>query len=175
MKTPQSGHLQYLLVAAILAALTGYASRAGAQDALGPQVRTCHPGVAALLAQATDGSATLRRELETIQATDGLVYIEPGSCGHGVRACLANTVTMVGGYRLLRVKVDIQRSDRDVMTSLGHELQHVIEVLSDPYVTNDRRLFQFYQREAPTRGETFETQAAIKAGLAVRDELAHGR
>jgi DNA-binding sugar fermentation-stimulating protein len=176
MKTTQSSRCPRLLIAATLACLAGHAHPASAQDALGPRVRSCHPAVAALLARATEGSATFRRELEAIQATNGLVYIDQGQCGHGVRACLLNSVTTVGGYRLLRVKVDLQRSERDIIASLGHELQHAIEVLSDPYVTDDRRLFQFYQREAPTsRADKFETQAAINAGVAVYEELASGK
>jgi hypothetical protein len=163
-----------LLVAAIVACLAGHAFPATAQETLGPRVRSGDPAVAALLARATEGSATFRRELEAIQATNGLVYIEKGPCGrHGVRACLLNSVTTGGGYRLLRVKVDMQRCERDIMASLAHELQHVIEVLSDPYVTDGRRMFRFYQREAPTsRGDMYETQAAINAGVAVYKELA---
>jgi hypothetical protein len=31
---------------------------------------------------------TFRKPLTAIEATNGVVHVEPGSCGHGVRACL---------------------------------------------------------------------------------------
>jgi hypothetical protein len=162
------------LLAAALVCLVGHSQTAIAQDALGPRVRSSDPVVTALIGWAAAGSATFRRELQTISSTNGLVYVEKGQCGHGVRACLVNSVTMAGGYRLLRVKLDLQRSEREIMGSIGHELQHAIEVLSDPYVTDDTRLFNFYQRESPSaKVDKFETIAATETGLAVSAELAN--
>jgi hypothetical protein len=172
MKTSRSNRCPRLLIAATLTCLVGHARGATSQEALGNRVRSCDPTVAVLLARAAEGSATFRAELATIDATNGVVYIEKGQCRHGGRACLVS-VESPGGYRLLRVKVALQRSDREIMSSLGHELQHAIEVLSDPYVTNNTLLFRFYQREGRTsRDDRFETRAATEAGLAVYEELA---
>jgi len=146
MKTTQSSRCARLLITATLACLVGHARVATSQDALGHRVRSSDPTVAALLARAAEGSATFRAELATIDATNGVVYIEKGLCRHGGRACLVS-VESAGGFRLLRVKVALQRSDREIMASLGHELQHAIEVLADPYVTDNTLLFRFYQRE----------------------------
>jgi hypothetical protein len=172
MKTTQSSRCARLLITATLACLVGHARVATSQDALGHRVRSSDPTVAALLARAAEGSATFRAELATIDATNGVVYIEKGQCRHGGRACLVS-VASAGGFRLLRVKVALQRSDREIMASLGHELQHAIEVLADPYVTDNTLLFRFYQREGRTsRDDRFETKAATEAGLAVYQELA---
>jgi hypothetical protein len=174
MTMTQAGRRPRLLVAATLICLAGHARAAAAQDSLGPRVRSTDAVVTALLGWAAEGSATLRGELHTISSTNGLIYIEKGQCGHGVRACLANSVTTAGGYRLLRVKVDLQRSEREIMASIGHELQHAIEVLSDLSVTDDTLLFRFYQRESPSaKADAFETQAATNTGLAVYHELAN--
>jgi hypothetical protein len=55
-----------------------------------PRVRdNGDPVIAALLQEATEHSATFRRLVETIDATDGIVYVERGMCRHSVRACLA--------------------------------------------------------------------------------------
>ena len=173
MKPAQSSRRPRLLIAATLVCLSGHARLATGQDALGHRVRSCDPIIAALLVRAAEGSATFRGELATIDATNGLVYIEKGRCRHGGRACLVS-VESVGGYRLLRVKVALQRADREIMASLGHELQHAIEVLADPYVTDNTLLFRFYQREGRTsKDDRFETNAATKAGLAVYSELAN--
>ena len=73
-------------------------------------------------------SPTFRRMVETINASDGIVYIDPGTCRDGVRACLVN-VSSAGGHRFLFVKVDMEKADHALMASIGHELQHAVEVL----------------------------------------------
>jgi hypothetical protein len=115
--------------------------------------------------------ATFRREIAAICATDGLVYVYDAQCGHGVNACLMHTVSRAGPYRLLRVKVDVRRSELETMASLGHELQHVIEALSNSRVTTDAGISAFFRRLAPTDGHNVETAAALHAGNDVFDEL----
>ena len=59
------------------------------------------------------------------------------------------------------------------MAFIGHELQHAIEILSNPHVRNTEDLYLFYSRFG-TRGNgglDFETTAAIKTGNAVREEI----
>jgi len=57
------------------------------------------------------------------------------------------------------------------MAALGHELQHAIEALSEPGVTDDARISSFFQRLAPSDSHDFETPAALRAGDGVFDEL----
>jgi hypothetical protein len=68
--------------------------------------------------------------------------------------------------------VDTNETERDLISSIGHELRHVVEVLSDPTVTSDAAIYNFYLRNYPSAkpGE-FETTAATRAGLDVRAEL----
>jgi hypothetical protein len=65
-------------------------------------------------------------------------------------------------------------SDLQIMSALGHELQHAIEVLSAPAVRDGVTMFNYLKRTAPTDGNRFETTAAIDAGNAVYDELRKG-
>jgi hypothetical protein len=58
------------------------------QPQVGPRVRSNHPYIRAMIADAQVRTATFRRLLATIAATDGIVYVEEGDCRHGVRACL---------------------------------------------------------------------------------------
>jgi hypothetical protein len=51
------------------------------------------------------------------------------------------SVTKAGPYRLLSVKVDTHRADCDLMGSIGHELRHTIEVLSDRTVTSSAAMY----------------------------------
>ena len=109
--------------------------------------------------------------VETINASDGIVYVEDGQCGHGVRACFTS-VTAAGRNRILSVKVDTRNADWDLMGSIAHELRHTIEVLGNPKVVDNESMLFFYASVGSRRpGRVFETIAAVEAGNAVRDEL----
>jgi hypothetical protein len=139
------------------------------------RVRAEDPVLSALIRQAIDQSATFRHLVETIQATDGIVYVIRGQCGHGVRACLMLWMAAAGPNRMLRVVVDSDRkSDIEAMASLGHELRHALEVLVQPSVRSGAGMFNLYRHSGMVQG-VFETEEAIKAGDAVYVELKRRR
>lgn len=135
------------------------------------RVRSTDERVSALIARAVDQSATFRRVRDRIDATDGIVYVEPGRCG-ALRACLASRVTVSGPNRILFVFVDPERGACDVMASIGHELWHAIEVLRERWIKSDGEMYSFIakgrERNPPA---WFETPEAIRTGQEVRDEL----
>jgi hypothetical protein len=138
------------------------------------RVRSDDARLVVLIARGMRESPTFQSLTAAIEATDGLVYVEPGVCLlGGVRACLRMSVQLSGPYRLLRISIDTRtdRSDVELIASIGHELQHAIEGLSEPAVTNGVRLYNFFRRHAPTSGATFETTAAVNVGHAIKDEL----
>lgn len=136
------------------------------------RVRSENATIARLITQATERSATFRREVEAINRTDGLVYVHDAQCGPGVQGCLMHSVELAGPYRLLRVKLDLRRTEREMMATLGHELQHALEVLNaGPRVRSNVGIRNFYQQLAPTGNKRFETDAALQAGFDVSDEL----
>ena len=101
----------------------GLAQRAAATEAVSlPRVRSSRPWIGALIEQAIERSHTFRSLVETINASDGIVYVEEGHCGHGVRACFVH-VTVAGPNRLLWVRVDTHKADSDLMGDIGHELR----------------------------------------------------
>ena len=140
-----------------------------------PRVRSTTPAIASLLAEAESRSATFRDLIRTIEATDGIVYVEPGVCRHGVRACLSLSVVPTGGYRFLRILVDGAQEIVQLMATIGHELRHAIELLSEPAVKTTTAAYNYYLREAPTARDVFETTAAIQTGITVGNELARSR
>jgi hypothetical protein len=169
--------LQYLairatLVASIACALVHPAAAAGGDPPI-VRVRSTDASLASLIDRAARQSATFQRLIATIERSNGIVQVEAGMCRHGVRACLKMWMETAGATRYLRVVIDRRKDDRDedVMASMGHELQHAVEGLSESGVTNGRLLFNFFARFAPTEGDRFETTAAIDAGDAVRNEL----
>jgi hypothetical protein len=139
-----------------------------------PKVRSHTREIAALIRRASDTSKTFQRLMATIDDTDGLIYVDGGKCGHGVSACLLVAVQVAGPFRILRITIDPRRLDCVLMAQIGHELQHAIELLSDPHVTDGVSAYFFFDRLAPggptsDRGR-FETVAAQRAGLNVRHE-----
>ena len=136
------------------------------------RVRTIDPTIATLIRQATERSQTFQRLVDLINASNGIVYIEKGICGHGVRGCFVN-VTMAGSNRMLWVMVDPRGVDCDVMGLIGHELRHALEVLDDPSVTGFSNMYFLYTREGRNnfRSSPFETDEAERAGFTVRAEV----
>lgn len=166
-----------LTMAAVAAAVLGTPSLSAAADALpGNQptrnVRSSNSDLVALIEQAGQRSATFRGLLEAIDASNSIVFVEAGECGHGVRACFVG-VTASGAYRYMRVVVDTRKADWDLMGSIGHELRHTIEVIDAPNVRDNASKFFLYERIG-TRGTASgarETRAAVDAGNTVRAEV----
>ena len=141
------------------------------------RVRSSDSAIAAFIELAATRSLTFRKLVTLIQGSDGIVYVESGKCGHGTRACLKVWMCTSGANRFLRVTVDRRKADSDVdfMGSIGHELQHTVEALSEPATLDSIGLYNFFNRVAPTSLNRFETTAAIDAGDKVRDELRRHR
>ena len=142
------------------------------------RVRSEDPTITALIAQASEWSATFQAFLDMIDRSDGIVYIERGRCRHGGAACMALTVKLAGPNRMLRIVIDQRkaRCDLDLMASIGHELWHAIEVLREPSLRSYAHLYHFFSRDGrhTERAGSFgawETPGAIKAGLTVLEEL----
>jgi hypothetical protein len=150
---------------------TSHIARGGreVQDAMStlpiPRVRSENPFLTGLIADAVERSPTFRQLIDIIGRTNGIVYIVSRTCGRGVRSCLLLRVTVAGRYRILFIKVDPRKAGNELMATIGHELQHAVEVLSDASLTNDLAIYHFYDRFVRTDRGRFETEAAISAGL----------
>lgn len=133
------------------------------------------PAVASLIEEASRTSETFRQLVAAIDRTNGLVYVEPGTCRHGVHACLTLSVHVAGPHRILRILLNLHRELSELLGALGHELQHALEVLGDPHVTTTQAAYLFYAQIAPTATGRFETDTAIRAGLQVEREALAAR
>ena len=160
--------------------VSAHGQAAGTIGAAAPsiaRVRAEDEALSTLIRRATEQSATFRGLVEAIQATDGIVHVVRGRCGHGVRACLMLWMAAAGPNRMLRVVVDSSRQAAiETMASLGHELRHALEVLAEPNVRTGAGMLDLYRRNGAVRvQDVFETQAAIAAGDAVYIELKRRR
>jgi hypothetical protein len=171
---PHRRFLQPALCCALIA-IVGLAQTVAAAGNEPPiaRVRSSDRLLALLIARAAGHSATFQRLIASIERSNGIVYVEAGTCSHGVRACLQMWMYTVGPNRFLRVSIDTRKTDSDlvVMGSMGHELQHAVEALSESSVTDGRSLYNFFRRFAPTDGNRFETIAAMHAGDDVLADL----
>ena len=139
-----------------------------------PRLRSGNPVIVRSIAQADQQSTTFHGLLEDIARTDGIVYIETGLCGHGVRACVPHSIARSGPFRLLRILIDrhyTKSADAPLAGVIAHELQHALEILANPKITNGAAMIMFYNRETPAGG-AFETAEAIRIGDRVAGEMA---
>lgn len=139
------------------------------------RIRTDDPEIRRAIAQAMEWSDTFRRLIQAIDKTDGMVWIVRGRCG-GTSACLLVYLEVSGPNRLLRIHVAPRQSGDRLMESLGHELQHAVEVLGSS-ARSSTAVYHFFYRQAHAYriGGRFETEEAMMAGLAVGREVARAR
>lgn len=166
-----------LVLLSFLAGLLAHPGEVGADEPPLMRVRSSDSTIATLIDLAATRSLTFRNLVSLIQASDGMVYVEPGECGHGTNACLKLWMQVSGSTRFLRVVVSRRRgsSDMEFLGSIGHELQHSVEALSEPGTVNSIGLFNFFSRTSVLGNNRFETVAALNAGDAVRRELGNLR
>jgi hypothetical protein len=128
--------------------------------------------ISALLDAGSRGSATFEQIVVAIEHTDGLVYVEPGTCpGYRIKGCLLHRMSAIGESRYLWIAMDMHDEPINLMVRLAHELRHALEILSDASIRTDRAIFSFYQSDGSPVTRTFETAAALATGAAVRREL----
>src|SRR5215471_2799544 len=109
-------------------------------------VRSSNPALLDVIHQASERSATFRSLVETIEASDTIVFVEQGRCRQGVRACFVSVVGSKSN-RFMRVVIDTRKADWDwnMMGSIGHELRHTIEVIDSPGVRDNASKYFFYR------------------------------
>jgi hypothetical protein len=153
-----------VFVSAMLAAQPG-----GAQHAT--HVRAVDPVIGPLIARGVEHSATFRDLVRAIDSSDSYVYVKEGSCGPSVRACVV-AVTPAESARFVWLKVDVRTADAELISRVGHELRHALEIIEAPTVRDNGSMFFLYKRIGThVVGSTIETRAAIVAGRKIRKEL----
>jgi hypothetical protein len=153
---------------AVAAAQTAVPSRAAFAH-----VRSSDEAVTILMREAAARSATFRAMVEQIDTSDGIVYVEPGACRSGPRACLI-AVSAAGVNRLLWVRVQTNRPHWDLMGAVAHELWHALEVLGEPDIRSNSAMHLFYERKGFRVSGSFETREAIRVADRVRREVRRG-
>lgn len=152
-----------------------YADTPGKPRDGGPRIRPQDPRSTQLLRDGMARSETFRALVERIEASQVFVYV---SVSPFIKSSLAGQLTWMtqaGPYRYLRATLSADQTSDQAIASLGHELQHAIEVVDDEMVTSEKSLIALYKRIGhPSRAVAtagWETNAAQEAGFRVRREL----
>ncbi|HEX2344814.1 MAG TPA: hypothetical protein VHI98_30375 [Vicinamibacterales bacterium] len=131
-----------------------------------------------LLAEGFARSKTFRRLVDGLDASDWLVFVQPGPCPEKAAvACLLHTVAEFEGSPYVRVLVNFNHRHPDnVIATLAHELQHALEVAQDPNVKDTATMRALFERIGTVRvrsgsATTYETDGARRIGEQVLREL----
>jgi hypothetical protein len=142
------------------------------------RVRSTSAAVLDLLREGGNRSTTFSGLVDTIERSDGIVYVEFGYCAFGhLNGCLLSFVGHIGPDRFLRILVTPdknQRSHDQLLALIAHELQHALEVLEHEEVVDTQTMDAMYRKLGfpLTGGRTgYETTAARQAGDSVIAEL----
>jgi hypothetical protein len=136
------------------------------------RVRILSPQMAHGFRNGISRSPTFRSLVDAINASDGIVYVEHGVCKGGARSCLMGSIIVAASSRILRVRIQKTQLQDKLVVSLGHELQHAIEVLGEPWVTTAAEMRFLFREIGVQYGGMFETREAIRVADAIHLELA---
>src|SRR5580765_7193432 len=102
------------------------------QNAAERHVRATEPRILALIDAGLSRSATFRRLVEALDASDVIVYIEPKLTRQDLGGFLSHQMIARGVFRYLRIAVKMQGAEGRLVPLLAHELQHAVEVAQSP-------------------------------------------
>jgi hypothetical protein len=140
----------------------------------GRHVRSADVQIQALLEQGVARSATFRHLLDTLDASDVIVYVMAKRTHPELSGYLPHRITMAGSFRYLHVMVDLRGAENRILSVIAHELQHAVEVAEAPDVSDDRSLTRLFSRSRINfhcGEDCFETQAAMDVQYTVIGEL----
>lgn len=139
-------------------------------------VRTTDPKILVLIDAGLSRSATFLRLVDILNQSDVIVYVERKRERQALGGYLAHNIVTRGEYRYLRIAVETQGARRRLVSLLGHELQHAVEVAQSPDVRDVESLERMFGRLAIKFGcggtTCSETQAAKDIEHIVSEELA---
>lgn len=164
--------LSALHVICLAAGLTA-ATAAPASSAIGARVRAATAPVQALLTTGARRSPTFARLLRDLSATDIIVYVEATThLPLGLNGRLT-FLTSAGGIRYLRVQIPEGVGLFEGIATIGHELQHALEIAAAPQVRDSAGVAALYRQigmQGPGQ-DRYDTAAARIVGRRVRAEL----
>jgi hypothetical protein len=137
-------------------------------------IRTTEPVIAALIKSGLATSPTFQRLAAALDTSNVIVYVEPKMTRGALGGYLDHRIHAAGGFRYLRIAIDIHGSERRLIPVLAHELQHAVEVAHDAGAVDlesVRQVFDALNISIGCGATCYETQAAIDVESRVCAEL----
>ncbi|PYR91131.1 MAG: hypothetical protein DMF84_17625 [Acidobacteria bacterium] len=136
-------------------------------------VRTTNLRVRYLLEMGVRRSATFASLLARLNASDVIVYIEQTDDMPKTLEGRLMLLPLANHQRYLRIQINRTGTPTELISLMGHELRHAIEVADATDVRDERALERLYQRIGmPSAAlHTYDTDAAQTTGRRVRKEL----
>lgn len=155
--------------------LASAASAAAADLPPDSHVRCLDARSSELLTHALEASPTVTRLVDSLQTTDVIVLIRVGTSMARLSAG-TEFMSATPGARYLLIELQPFASEDELMSLLGHELEHATEVAAALDVRDDagmERLFKLIGFPSSIE-DGYETQAALDAGREVLQEVSEG-
>lgn len=178
-------HILQYVTGLVLAGLIGELQPQGDVDLAPPigGVRASDARIENLIREGCGKSATFLALVQELRSSNWIVFVQSGSCPiAGIPGCLLHRVGTFQHHKYLRIIIGgTPSSDAEAIGTIGHELQHALEVVRNRHVADGLDIRDLYRRigyvARRTRGtEIYETAAAAKARATVFEELrAFGR
>jgi hypothetical protein len=140
----------------------------------GPRVRPNDTRMATMLLDGLRRSPFLAALVDRVEASDVIVYLElQPNMERRLAGCLT-WITSAGRYRYVRASINPELPPDALIAAIGHELQHVIEIIESPSVVDPSSLLTLYRRigsGGPKSEPALDTEEARTAGARVRRDL----
>jgi hypothetical protein len=145
------------------------------QEPADPHVRPLSDRLARLVNDVARASTEFRRLVATITASDVVVYV---ICDGGLPPMSRGRLSFLaaaGGRRYLQARLRPGASWSDQAVTLGHELQHAVEIAATPAIVDGDSLAREYLRigfltSTAARRRAFETIEAQRVAERIRSE-----
>jgi hypothetical protein len=145
----------------------------------GPRVRAQDGRIAKFINDGVKRSPTLRALVDRIEASNVIVYVGAKPLMKTYLSGTLSFVTTAGSFRYVRAAINADLLPDQMIATLAHEFQHVVEVIDAPSVVDDDSLVKLYRRIGVASSERqqtkWETTAAQAMGAQVRRELMGAR
>lgn len=149
-------------------------SQAADQSSSDPHVRTLEPCRSTLVEEAAQQSPTVRALVDTLEQSDLVVYVR---CVFFKDSTLTGRLAFLGAVADLRyvvVEVRFHEQSSAQIATLGHELQHAVEVSEAPSIRDPLTMAAHYRKIGIAIGRhplIFETAAARAIAERVHKEV----
>lgn len=162
----------------LLVATSSIANASGPlRDGLRGHIRTTDDRLRRLLDQGRRTSPTFRALVQRLLDSDVVVYLWCDATRERVTDGRLTFVSAAGGLRYVVVRLVPLTSPERQIAIMAHELRHAVEIADAPDIVDDASLHRAYRRigfvsrEPYARNLSYDSDAAIAAGVMVLREL----